>query len=131
MHNKSQRGFTLIELMIVVIIVATLASIALPSYLDHVRRGNRSDAIASLSNLAQQMERCRSSTGTFKDCGAASVTKSDEEFYKIKVTVAGSGDGFSATATADKTPQTGDTECKTFTLDHLGQRTSASTDDCW
>ena len=52
-----QTGFTLLELMITVIVIAILASIALPSYQDYLRRGYRADAKAALMENAQFMER--------------------------------------------------------------------------
>jgi type IV pilus assembly protein PilE len=55
--NKPARGFTLIELMIVVAIVAILASIAYPSYRESVARSRRGDAQAALLNTAQWLER--------------------------------------------------------------------------
>ena len=55
--NKNSMGFTLIELMIVVAIVAFLASIALPSYRNFVVRANRAEAVADLSELASWLER--------------------------------------------------------------------------
>ena len=51
-----QRGFTLIELMIVVAIIAILAGIAYPSYMDQVRKGNRAKAQAFLMDLAQRQQ---------------------------------------------------------------------------
>ena len=51
-----QRAFTLIELMIVVAIVAILAGIAYPSYMDQVRKGNRAKAQAFLMDVAQRQQ---------------------------------------------------------------------------
>jgi len=50
------RGFTLIELMIVIAIVGILAGIAYPSYMDHVRKGNRAKAQTFLMDVAQRQQ---------------------------------------------------------------------------
>ena len=57
--NKYMRGFTLVELMIVVAIVGILSAIAYPSYEQYVVRSKRSDAMAALNLAAQAMERNR------------------------------------------------------------------------
>lgn len=53
---RGQHGFTLIELMIVVVIVAILAAIAIPSYQDYIRRGRITEAVSALSEARVKME---------------------------------------------------------------------------
>lgn len=65
--NKKVIGFTLIELMIVVAIVAFLASIALPSYRNFVVRTNRAEAVADLSELASWLERQYTIFGSYNN----------------------------------------------------------------
>jgi type IV pilus assembly protein PilE len=54
--RSRQKGFTLIELMITVVIIAILASIALPSYQQYVKRGNRSAAQAQMMDIANRQQ---------------------------------------------------------------------------
>lgn len=67
MHHlkKNQSGFTLIELMIVVSIVAILGAIAYPSYLDSVRKGKRAEGRTALLELLQQQERYMTQNNTY------------------------------------------------------------------
>ena len=55
-HNRTLRGFTLIELMVVVAIVAILAVVAMPAYTDYIVRGKIPDATSRLSAMQVQME---------------------------------------------------------------------------
>lgn len=66
---KNQKGFTLIELMIVVAIVGIMAAIAYPSYTEHVRKTKRSDGQGALMGLAAAMERHYASNNSYE--GAA------------------------------------------------------------
>lgn len=89
-----QKGFTLIELMIVVVIIGVLAAIAYPSYRDSVNRTQRADALATLSRLAGAQERfyTRSEPATYSndfqvlldDATINSTTiDSDEDLYQV------------------------------------------------
>lgn len=65
-HNtKRQQGFTLIEVMITVAIVAILAAVALPSYNEYVRRGHRAEAKNTLQAIAQRLEQNYTLSGSY------------------------------------------------------------------
>ena len=65
MNIRNDKGFTLIELMIVVAIIAVLASIAIPAYQSQMDAGRRSDGKAALMAFAQAMERSFTEEGTY------------------------------------------------------------------
>ncbi len=65
---KLQKGFTLIEVMVVVVIVAILASVALPSYRDYVTRSNIQEATSTLSTLRVRMEQCFQDNRSYVNC---------------------------------------------------------------
>jgi len=68
------RGFTLVELMIVVVIVSLLAMVAVPSYNVSVSKARRADAQSSLSNLSGAMERFFTENGTYDGAAGTSGT---------------------------------------------------------
>ena len=71
-----ENGFTLTELMIVVVVVGILATIALPAYQDSVRKAKRSDAQGALMGFANAMERHFTTNGTY--LGAGTTNGGDE-----------------------------------------------------
>ena len=68
-YLKTQKAFTLIELMVVVAIIGIMASIAYPNYQDSVRRSRRADAKGALLNFANAMERYFTENNTYCDAG--------------------------------------------------------------
>lgn len=134
------RGFTLIELMIVVAIVGILAAIAYPSYQNHIQKTRRSDAMIALGRLATLQEqyffRENKYTDQFSDLGDASLSASSEGYYSIALSITGTGETYTATATATG-PQAADTACAVFSVNNLGRKSAKtdadadSTAQCW
>jgi type IV pilus assembly protein PilE len=130
---RAARGFTLVEIMIVVAIVGILASIAYPAYVDHVRRAARSDAKAVLMETAQFMERYFTTNNTY--LGAALLSGVSPKGasgsgvkYNISFSAGPSAAGFTLQA-APTGVQSGDS-CGTLTLSNTGAQTP-STAGCW
>jgi len=67
---KQSRGFSLIELMIVVAIIGILAAVAFPSYQESVAKSKRADAQGALLNLASALERHFTETNSYCDAGS-------------------------------------------------------------
>lgn len=68
--HSSQRGFTLIELMVTVVIVAILATIALPSYQNYVRRAYYSEVVSATASYKAAVGECVLNQGTLTGCDA-------------------------------------------------------------
>jgi type IV pilus assembly protein PilE len=114
-------GFTLIELMIALAVVAILAAVALPSYLDSVRKGRRSEAISAIAAVQQAQERARSnftsycdddhltSAATTTQCGLNVPRNTPNGYYALALSDI-SSTGYTVTATAAGS-QADDTRC--------------------
>ena len=146
MRISLHRGFTLIELMITVAIVAILAAVAYPSYENYILRSNRSAAQGFLFNVAnrqeQQMINARSyfaiAAGTPAQWAAVGITVPQDVSANYTVTVVADNAATPPTFQAVATPigrQAKDTRCGRLTLTQAGakgvQNATATADECW
>ena len=126
------RGFTLIEIMIVVAIVAVLASIAYASYSSQTQKARRADAKDALLAAAATQERLRLQRNVYSaDMTDLGGVQSTEQYYTLSAVNTARGDGAACdagncfTITAVPTagsPQAGDTACASFSVDNLGRK---------
>lgn len=116
-------GFTLIEMMVVVAVIGIIAAIAYPSYVQHVRKGQRASAKERMYDLQQREAAHYSEKGTFTlsltDLGFPSATlKSQTQGHTITVEAGAAGIASSYRIVA--TPAKADPGCSPLTLDSLG-----------
>jgi len=93
-------GFTLIEMMVVVAIVAILASIAIPSYVRYVQRGDIVEATQALSQYRVQMEQYYQDNNTYSNGGTCGVAIPTLVNFALTCTLNG-GQAYTATATGN------------------------------
>ncbi len=140
--SRTQQGFTLIELMVVVVVVAVLMAVVLPSYTEYVNKGRRSDAMSALLDAANRQEQFMLDRNTyttdmtllgFDDDPLVSV----EGHYTIDAVAGGTGtiaSSYTLTATPLGTSaQNDDARCATFRLTSAGAKTATGTHAaaCW
>jgi len=127
----NSRGFSLIELMIVIGIIAILTSIAYPSYIDSVRKSRRATAQADLLELANFMERRFTETNAYplldSDLPFEASPRTGTLYYALDLDASSSISSFTLQATPSGS-QTADS-CGTLTLSQTGAQTP--TTNCW
>ena len=131
---RSNRGFTLLELMIVVVIIGIIAAVAYPNYQDYTRSARRTDGKAALTAIAAQQERYFSDNNTYATnltaLGYPAATATSPEGYYVVTATAGAtgiASSFSLSAAAQGA-QASDTDCTPMVLTSAGARSPAS---CW
>jgi type IV pilus assembly protein PilE len=134
---RSVRGFTLIELMIVIAVVAILAAIAIPVFTEQLRKSRRAEATRGLSDLQLRQEKWRNSHATYVGTDSSATDKTGlglpiSDFYDFSLDSTASGTGFKVKAVA-KAAQADDTGCATMTLQVAGSTVTKSptTGRCW
>lgn len=129
-------GFTLVEMMIVVVLISVLAAVALPNYQAQVRKARRTDAQVVLLETAQRLERCAAQFGAYNNVGCG-VTPPTTEHYTITIPTQTISTYVVSAAPKSDGPQKDDLGCITFTLNQNGVRASTSHADfsgsvqCW
>ena len=133
--HKDSAGFTLIELMIVVVVIGILAAIAFPSYARYVEQARRADAKAALLDAAQRLERCYTQRNHYANCLTFPIDSPDG-FYTVTVNpaITDTSTTFTLTATPPLQGVQAGSPCGAYTLTNNGTRDvtgSLGRDRCW
>lgn len=123
---KMQRGFTLIELMIVVAIIGILSAIALPAYTDYIIRGRIPDATSNLAAKRVQMEQFFQDNRTYVGAPACNADATSSRFFTFSCPAAATATTYTLQATG-----TGPMADFNYTINQANTKTSNITRDGW
>lgn len=141
--GRRQRGFTLVELMVTIAVLAILAGIGYPLYSEQLKKARRTDARSSLRMIALAQERFYTVNGTYAPDLEAdgnplnlpdTLTDGDsaDGHYTLGIVTDDDNLTYTITATAQG-GQADDEDCEEFTLNQLGVKTATDGDGakCW
>ncbi len=130
----SRRGFSLVELAVVLAVVGVLSSLAVPAWQQHLQRARRADAVAALTQLQAAQERLRSHSGAYSnDFNALQLPlHSPEGHYSLAVELQGP-EAYRATAMPRPgSPQQPDSACSPLVMQvRLGFMETGPQRSCW
>ena len=125
--NKTQQGFTLIELMITVAIVGIIAAIAVPNYSEYIKRASRAEAASALLDAANKQEQYfvdnRAYSTSFSDLGIQSKTENGH--FELTINVVNSNE-FTITAKPIAGAVKEDADCTSLTINDVGLKGATS-----
>ena len=128
----TSKGFTLIELMLVVAVVGILAAIAMPAYSGYIQKSRRTDATVAIRAVQFAQEKYRgnnTSYGSLTDIGMPATTESG--YYTIAVSSA-TATGYVVTATAvSGKSQSTDSDCTSIQLQQAAGSITTTPSACW
>ncbi|OOV94181.1 type IV pilin protein [Pseudomonas sp. MF4836] len=130
--RRSNQGFTLIEIMIVIAIIGLVLTLSLPAITEYTKKPHRTEIAGLLSDQAQLLERFYSKNGVYT--GAADLSSGNDD-YSITATLADKT--FLLTATPEAESQMAGDKCGSFSISETGATTisnqaeGVTAKDCW
>jgi len=114
--RRPQAGFTIPELMIALLVLGVLTAVALPSFIDSIRKGRRSEAFAAIAAVQQAQEQWRSNKAAYTDTMSELKLPSDTKYYDLTVSEP-SALGYTVTAVGKEgTSQANDGQCRKLSV---------------
>lgn len=121
-----QKGFTLVEIMIVVAIIGILASIAIPSYTDYVKRARASGATGALADMRIKMEQYFQDNRTYDGGPCTPATGTDTSYFAFGCSSPGTATTYTLTATGS-----GVMAGYTYNINQSNAKSSSFNSACW